>query len=96
MRVSTPALLTMISTRPNCATAAETRFSRSANRFVAERDDLLFQFVRRVGVGNIINHDIRTLPREFQHDRHANPTVAAGHDGYFSLKAHGFDSGLSL
>ena len=72
VRVSTPALLTMMSSRPNCFTAASTSVCRSstlltsafdADGLVAERDDLLLEVFGRVGIGDVVDDDVRALPR---------------------------------
>ncbi len=105
VRVSTPALLTMMSTRPNSFTAAANRFCSSASWLTSAFTPMaqspsawtcLFQFFRRFGMRDVINDDVRALPREFQHDGQADAAVAAGDDGDFAFETHNFLLGYDV
>ena len=54
----------------------------------AQRRDLLFQSGRGLGMRDVVDHDIRTLPGQFQDDRQTDAAVAAGDDGHFSFETH--------
>ena len=71
VRVSTPALLTMMSTRPNSLTAVAISFCKfgdladiglHADGTIAQSRDLFFQRFGRLGMRDVINDDVRALP----------------------------------
>ena len=93
-----PALLTMMSRRPNVETAASTRLLQvgdladvglHADDLVAEGPHLLLDLVLGLLVGDVVDDDVGALPGQGQHHRLADAGVAAGHDGHFSLQSHG-------
>ena len=64
-----------------------------ADRLVAERGDALLELLGRLLVRDVVDADVRTLFGEREHDRLADPRVAAGDDGGLPLQAHGPSSG---
>ena len=50
--------------------------------------DLLLEGLGRLGMRDVVDDDVRPLPGELQHDRHADAAVAAGDDGDFSFETH--------
>ena len=77
VRVSTPALLTMMSSRPNVLTAVSTRRCRSATLLtsastpiglVAEGGDLLLELLGGLGVGDVVDDDVGALLGEGEDD----------------------------
>ncbi len=70
-----PALLTMMSTRPNALTAASTSFRKSSDLAhvglhsdgpIPQRHDLLLQFLGRFRIHHVVDDDVGALLREFQ------------------------------
>ena len=85
-----PALFTQTSRRPKYSTAALTSDCRSAtpadvgihaHRAVTQGSDLLLELVGRLGVGHVVDHDVRAAPGKRQHDGLADAAVAAGDHG---------------
>ena len=97
VRVSMPALLTMMSTRPNALTARSIEHLQvghlahvgvHADRLVAEGDDLPLELLGRLLVGDVVDDDVGALPGQRQDHRLADAAVAAGHDGDLPLQCH--------
>ena len=72
VRVSTPALLTMTSSRPNYFTAASTNLCEvgdlahvgvDPDGLVAQRDDLLLELLGGLRVGDVVDDDVGALLR---------------------------------
>ena len=65
-----------------------------ADGLAAQRDDLLFELLRRVLVADVVDDDVRAVLGEGEHDRLADPGVASGDDGDLAFEQrHGFLSG---
>ena len=95
VRVSIPALLTRMSSRPKAATVPSTRLldvgdARDVGlddlRLAAGGLDLLLGRVRRVLVLVVVDRDRGALAGELQRDRAADAAVAAGDDGDLVLE----------
>ena len=95
VRVSMPALLTRMSSRPKAATVPSTRLLDVGHaRHVGLDDlglaagglDLLLRRVRGVLVLVVVDRHRRALAGELQRDRAADPAVAAGDDGGLVLE----------
>ena len=90
VRVSTPALLTMMSSRPNGVDGGFdepfevghlAHVGLDADRLVTERRHLLLEVFGGLLVGDVVDHDVGAGLGQRQHDRLADPAVAAGDDG---------------
>ena len=94
VRVSTPALLTMMSSaterrrrRTSMSRSRSSTLLTSASTpidLVTERDDLLLEVLGRLLVGDVVDDDVGPGLGERQHDRLADAAVATGDDGYLA------------
>ena len=97
VRVSMPALLTMMSRRPNAATVLSTRRLQVGDRRHVALDRLrlapggLDLLDRRFGgllVLVVVDRDRGSLPAQLEADRVADPAVTTGDDGGLVLQRH--------
>ena len=97
VRVSMPALLTMMSSRPKVLTAAPIRASQVGDladvgldrgHLVAEVTDLLLERLGGFRIGHVVDDDGGALGGQGKHHRLADTGVPAGDDGHFSLECH--------
>ena len=97
VRVSTPALFTMMSSRPNCLDGRVDQplqvgdladVGVDADGLVTERDDLLLELLGGLRVGDVVDDDVGAVLGEREHDRLADAAVAAGDDGDLAGEAH--------
>ena len=98
VRVSMPALFTMMSSWPNAFTVAVDEALQvgdladvglDADDPVAERGDLPFELLLGLLVGHVVDDDGRAGLGEGEHDRLADAAVAAGDDGDLAGQCHG-------
>ena len=59
-----------------------------ADGLIAQRRDLPFDLVGRFRMGDVVDHDVRPLPGEFEHNGLTDTAVAAGDNGDFVLQKH--------
>jgi hypothetical protein len=97
VRVSMPALFTIMSSRPKLSTAASTSFSRSGTFAHISRDagalayelaDLSLERLRRLWTDHVIDDDACLLAGQFENDRLPDPAVAASDDGNLVFQRH--------
>ena len=91
-----PALFTMMSSRPNAFTVASIEplqvgdladVGVHTDGSIAQRGDMLFEFLGRIRVGDIVDRDVRALLGQLEHDSLADAAVAAGDDGDLPFKS---------
>ena len=97
MRVSMPALFTMMSSRPNLLDRRIDELLEigklayvglDADGLVAELGDLPLQCLGRLRMNHVVDDDAGTLARQFNNDRLTDPAVAAGDDRDLVLQRH--------
>ena len=97
VRVSMPALFTMMSRRPNASTVAATSISQvgdladvglDPDGLVAEGVHLLLQLLGGLRVGDEVDDDVRPRLGEREDDGLADAAVAARDDRHFPVQAH--------
>ena len=95
-----PALLTMMSTRPNASTAAvdqalEVRdladVGFDADRLVTQRCHLRLERLGRLRVAHIVDDDVGTLASEREHDPLPDAAVSTSDDRHLALEGHVVD-----
>ena len=59
-----------------------------ANGLIAEQRDLFFELLGRFRMGDVVDHDVRALPGQFEHNGLADTAVTTGDNGDFVLQKH--------